>query len=131
VGPELAPLSLVSKRKSSGSGLETENTALGDPSRWPRGTLYQQKLALSPPTSGDCSVGIVRSRNQAMEFVNKYLHSVNGSCNISRKIATDMPTLLTPTSGYIRITIVPVFKQPQFMLLCCGSQTMRYRGTIT
>jgi hypothetical protein len=34
----------------------------------PRGTLYQQKLALTSPTSGGRSVGIVRSRTQAMEF---------------------------------------------------------------
>jgi hypothetical protein len=30
--------------------------------RWPRDTLYPQKLALTSPTSGGCSVGIVRLR---------------------------------------------------------------------
>jgi hypothetical protein len=49
-------------------GLENENTAVGDPSRWPRGTLYQQTLALTSPTSGGRSVGIVHSRTQATEF---------------------------------------------------------------
>jgi hypothetical protein len=39
-----------------------------DPSRWLRGTLYPQKLALTSPTSGGRSVGTVRSRTQAMEF---------------------------------------------------------------
>jgi hypothetical protein len=39
-----------------------------DPSRWPRGTLYPQKLALTPSTSGSRSVGIVLSRTQATEF---------------------------------------------------------------
>jgi hypothetical protein len=39
-----------------------------DPSRWPRGTLYAQKLALSSPTSGDRLIGIVRSQTQAIEF---------------------------------------------------------------
>jgi hypothetical protein len=39
-----------------------------DPSHWPRGTFYPQKLALTSPTSGSCSVGIVRSRTQATEF---------------------------------------------------------------
>jgi hypothetical protein len=39
-----------------------------DPSRWPRGTLYLQKLALTSPTSGGRLVGIVRSRTQATEF---------------------------------------------------------------
>jgi hypothetical protein len=34
----------------------------------PRGTLYPQKLAITSPTSGGRSVGIVRSRTQAMEF---------------------------------------------------------------
>jgi hypothetical protein len=33
------------------------------------GTLYLQKLALTSPTSGCSSVGIVRSRTQATEFV--------------------------------------------------------------
>jgi hypothetical protein len=33
------------------------------------GTLYPQKLAITPPTSGGRSVGIVRSRTQTMEFV--------------------------------------------------------------
>jgi hypothetical protein len=40
-----------------------------DPSRWPRNTLYPQKLALTSPTSGGRPVGIVRSRTQTMEFV--------------------------------------------------------------
>ena len=30
--------------------------------------LYPQKLALTSPTGGGCSVGIVRSRNKATEF---------------------------------------------------------------
>jgi hypothetical protein len=38
------------------------------PSGWPRGTLYPQKLAITSPTSGGRSVGIIRSRTQAMEF---------------------------------------------------------------
>jgi hypothetical protein len=35
----------------------------------PRGTLYPQKLALTSPTSGGLSVGIVHSRTQTTEFV--------------------------------------------------------------
>jgi hypothetical protein len=48
-----------------------ENREYGrrDPSRWPRGTLYPQKLATTPPTSGGRSVGIDRSRTRTMEFV--------------------------------------------------------------
>jgi hypothetical protein len=55
-------------RKSSCSGLENREWGRGDPSRWPRDTLYPQKLALTSPTSGGRSVGIVRSRTQATEF---------------------------------------------------------------
>jgi hypothetical protein len=47
------------------SGLENGRR---DPSRWPRGTLYPQKLTLTSPTSGGRSVGIFRSRTQATEF---------------------------------------------------------------
>jgi hypothetical protein len=56
------------ERKSSGSGLETENTSVGDLSRWPRDTLYPQKLVLSSPASGGHSIGTVRSQTKATEF---------------------------------------------------------------
>jgi hypothetical protein len=74
VGLEQGPLSFVSTieellgRNSSDSGLEIREYGRRDPSRWPRGTLYPQKLALISPTSGSRSVGIVRSRTQATEF---------------------------------------------------------------
>jgi hypothetical protein len=67
VGLERGPLSLVSTteellgRESSGSGLESREFGLGDPSRWPRLTLYPQKLAPTSPTKGCRSVGLVRS----------------------------------------------------------------------
>jgi hypothetical protein len=83
VGLERGPLSLVSKteellgRKSRGSCLENREYGRRDPSRWPRGILYPQKLAITSPTSGGCSVGIVRSRTQTMEFF--YLVSSWGS----------------------------------------------------
>jgi hypothetical protein len=48
--------------------LETWEYGSRDPSRWPHGTLYPQKLALTSPTSGSRSVGIVLSRTQAMEI---------------------------------------------------------------
>jgi hypothetical protein len=56
-------------RISSGSGLEIREYYRGDPSRWPRDTLYPQTLALTQPTSGGCSVGIVRSRTKVTEFL--------------------------------------------------------------
>ena len=47
---------------------KTEINGRGDPLRWPRDTLYPQKLALTSPTGGVRSVGIVRSRTKAAEF---------------------------------------------------------------
>jgi hypothetical protein len=73
VGLERGPLSLMStteellESKSSGSGPENREYGHRDPSRWPRGALYPQKLALPSPTYGGLSVGIVRSRTQATE----------------------------------------------------------------
>jgi hypothetical protein len=55
-------------KKSNGSCLEIREYGRRDPSRWPRGTLYPQKLPLTSPTSGGHSVGIVLSRAQTMEF---------------------------------------------------------------
>jgi hypothetical protein len=72
---EQGPLSLVSTteelldKKSSGSCLGNREYGQRDLSRWPRGTLYPQKLAITSPTSGGSSVGIVRLRTQTMEFV--------------------------------------------------------------
>jgi hypothetical protein len=74
VGLERGPLNLVGTveellgRKSSGSGPETREYRRRDPSRWSRGTLYPQKLAVISPTSGGRSVGIVRLRTRATEF---------------------------------------------------------------
>jgi hypothetical protein len=74
VGLERGSLSLVSiteellDRESSGFGLENREYGSRDPSRWLRGTLYPQKWALTSPTSGCRSVGILRSRTQTTEF---------------------------------------------------------------
>jgi hypothetical protein len=78
----LGPLSLVSTieellgRKSSVFSLEIREyglrVSLEGPSKLknhsPRGTLYPQKLALTSPSSGGRSVGIVLSLTQATEF---------------------------------------------------------------
>jgi hypothetical protein len=75
VGLERGSLSLVStieellERKNSGSGLKIRKYCRRDRSHWPLGILYPQKLALTPPTSGGRSVGRVRSRTQATEFL--------------------------------------------------------------
>jgi hypothetical protein len=89
VGLERVPISLVStveellETKSIGSILEMREYDRRDPSRWPRGNLYPQKLALTWPTSGGHSVGIVRSWTQAtknlvcpsMSMLQLYKHS--------------------------------------------------------
>jgi hypothetical protein len=68
VGLKQGPLSLVGTieellwRKRCGSGVESREYGPRDPSRWPRGTLYPQKLALASPTNSGRSVSIVRSR---------------------------------------------------------------------
>jgi hypothetical protein len=57
------------KEKNSGFCLDSREYGRRDPPRWPRGILYPQNLALASPTSGVCSVGIIRSRTKAMEFI--------------------------------------------------------------
>jgi hypothetical protein len=67
VGLERDPLSLASTaeellgRQSSGSGIENRADHAN--------IFHPQKLTLTSPTSGGCSVGIVRSRTKATEFV--------------------------------------------------------------
>jgi hypothetical protein len=74
VALERGPLSLEStveellERKSTGFGLEIREYGRRDPSRWPRGTVYPQKLAITSPSSGGCSVAIIPSRTQSTEF---------------------------------------------------------------
>jgi hypothetical protein len=82
VGLERGPLSLVNtieelfEIKSSGSGLENRDYGRRDSSRWQRSTLYPQKLTLMSSTSSGRSVGIVRSRTQAMEFSSAMIKAV-------------------------------------------------------
>jgi hypothetical protein len=70
---EQGPISLVSTieellgRNCSVSGLENRDYGSGDPLRCPRDTLYPLKLALTLPTSGSRSVGIVRLRTKTTE----------------------------------------------------------------
>jgi hypothetical protein len=83
VGLEGCQLSLVSTteelldRKVAAPVYKIENTAVGDPSRWPRGTLNPQKLAITSPTSGGRSFRIVRSRTQTMEFFLNFFYFLN------------------------------------------------------
>jgi hypothetical protein len=50
------------------SGLEIREYGRRDPLCWPRGAFYPQNLALTSPTSGGRSAGIVRSRTKATEL---------------------------------------------------------------
>jgi hypothetical protein len=74
VGLERGPRSLVSiteellGRKSSGSGLETKNTAIGIRYANRVAPSIRKNLAPTLPTSGGRSVGIVSSRTKATEF---------------------------------------------------------------
>jgi hypothetical protein len=74
VGLERGTLSLTSTteellgRNGSDFGLENREYVHGDPLRWPRYILYVQKLALTTPTCGGRSVGIVRFWTKATEF---------------------------------------------------------------
>jgi hypothetical protein len=74
VCPERGTLSLVStivgllERKSSCSGLKSREYCRRDASLWPRSSLYTLNLALTSPTRGGRSVGIVRSRTQATKI---------------------------------------------------------------
>jgi hypothetical protein len=75
VGLERGPLSLVSTieellgRKSSCSGLESrEYVRRGSAKLTTRHPSIRKKLALTSPTSGGRSVGIIHSRTKATEF---------------------------------------------------------------
>jgi hypothetical protein len=59
-------------RNISDSGLESQEHCHGDPLCWPCDTLYPQKMAITAPTSIGRSVGIVRSRIKAAEFLFVY-----------------------------------------------------------
>jgi hypothetical protein len=78
MGLERGPLCLVSTteelldRKVAASVYKTENTAVGI--RHADHVVFPQKLAITSPTIGGRSVGIVRLRTQTMEFL---LHAYN------------------------------------------------------
>jgi hypothetical protein len=69
------------------SGQENLEYGRRDPSSWPRGTLYPQKLALTSPTSGG------RPRTQATEFffsifffiMSENMHFIRGVINLMQQ----------------------------------------------
>jgi hypothetical protein len=74
MGLERSPLSLVSTteelldRKVAAPVYKTVNTALGIRHADHLASSVRKKLAITSPTSGGRSVGIVRSRTQTMKF---------------------------------------------------------------
>jgi hypothetical protein len=72
---ERGPLSLLMiieellESKVGAPVYKTKINGRGDLLRWPRDTLYSLKLALTSPTSGGRSDGIVRWRTKAPEFL--------------------------------------------------------------
>jgi hypothetical protein len=76
---ERGPLSLVRiieellEWKSSGSGQENRINGRGDPLRWPRDTLYPQKVGTNFADSGGRSIGIACGL-KATELVSHRCH---------------------------------------------------------
>jgi hypothetical protein len=60
----------------------------GDSLRWPHDTHYPLKLALTSPTSGGRSVGIVRLRTKAPEFLvhDVFVAAGNGLGSSGRRV---------------------------------------------
>jgi hypothetical protein len=92
----------TTRKESSGSGtgscLESREHGRMDPSRRPHGNLYPQKLAITSPTSGGRSVGVVRSRTQTTEFFFTGDMSVIRVCISHNKLP-----------NYFRLNLVPRF----------------------
>jgi hypothetical protein len=96
-------------QKSSGYCLENREYGRKHPSRWPRGTLYPQKLAITSPTSSGRSIVIIRSRNQATEFF--FFQSLwSDTCwpsHPSAKPSGDFPT--SPVLTFVVVILVPSY----------------------
>jgi hypothetical protein len=75
-------------RKSSGSGLESQEYGRRDLLRWPQDTLYPQKLALTLATSGGRSVGIVSPR---VNYIDQALWPFQWICCVNNKMFLLLP----------------------------------------
>jgi hypothetical protein len=101
-GLEQGPLSLVRiteellEWKSSGSGLENRINGPGDPLRWPRDTLYPQKLALTSPTSGGRSVSGLKITEFLLLKRSGNISMDSGSMMTGGKAGDTSGTLTTP-----------------------------------
>jgi hypothetical protein len=72
--------------------------------RWPCNTLYLVKLALISPTSGSCSVSIVRLRNKVVEFVLFCMKMTFSYCVRSKKVYSLEYTCF-PNANSVRVHI--------------------------
>jgi len=78
--------------------------------------LYPQKLALTSPTGGGRSVGIVRSRAKATELVTVFGADGHGNTIGQKKVLTyfrgpgqfSRSVLRLPFSGYVHLTLLSV-----------------------
>jgi hypothetical protein len=90
VSLERGPVSLVStieeqlERKSSRSGLENRKYDRKDPSLWPRGTLYPQKICTNFAQQATVARPVYFfSRTQATELVCQMFADISEQCSIS------------------------------------------------
>jgi hypothetical protein len=94
---------------------KTEINGLGDSLRWPRDTFYSLKLALTSPTSGGRSVGIVRWRTKAPEFVLffNYTHLQNTVFFDT----TDLPVIYRMMASETDLKVVWVCRDTEYVRL--------------
>jgi hypothetical protein len=108
-------------RNSSGPCLKSRECGRGDPLSLPSNTLYPQKLALTSPTSGGRSVGIVLSRTEAtMSFrYTAYICSSYEYSTIRQKFKLRRQRFrnFSANSGYVqnwKLTKTTIFKYLEF-----------------
>jgi hypothetical protein len=109
----------VLERAKTVHALDRAATAIGgrtDPSRWPRGALYPQKLALISPTSGGRSVGIVRSRTEA---TNLSVCGIVHVCNKPCPQAWDSSCLLCPPEQPVWGSVCGIWRMPLSPWISC------------
>jgi hypothetical protein len=111
------------------SGLENREYGRGDPLRWTRNTLYPQNLALTSPTSGGLSVGIVRLRNKVTE-----LFIIHSPWTVDQPVEIPLPTDRTTQTQYKRTQIskhwlgfeptIPAFERAKIVHALDGASTV-------
>jgi hypothetical protein len=94
--------------------------------RVPHNTLYPQRLALTSPTSGGCSVCIVRMRTTATEFSFSYYRNVsisNCMMNLCSSFVVPSYNSLFTSKNYTDVDAV--LKNSQFLLFISISLSSR------